>query len=213
MFRKKKIKCRVCKKKTEFTEILSMYYQYSPYLDMRRIEDPLDEAIQRCPHCGYCSQRIDARIKNAKEIVRSDIYQKQLNNSEYPKLANSFLCCAHIEEITGDYSVAGLNSLRAAWACDCDNLDELAKKCRKKAIELFAKAKEKRQTFAEKTEVEGIVIVDLLRRTGQFEKALKLCEEGLKDNMILRVLEFQKNLIGRSDIASHSIAEALKPED
>jgi len=75
-----------------------------------------------------------------------------------------------------------------------------------------AKANEKGQSFGEQIGVEEALMVDLLRRTGQFEEALITCNEGLKkrlEKLIVGILEFQK-LLSKSDIACHLVSEATR---
>jgi len=77
---------------------------------------------------------------------------------------------------------------------------------------LFQKARENGQEFAEEPGAEEAIMVDLLRRSGQFELASEMCDEGFKRNpkgVILDVLQFEKVLIGRSDVACHTVAEAI----
>lgn len=80
---------------------------------------------------------------------------------------------------------------------------------------LLQKAKEKGQEFAKEVGEEESIMVDLLRRSGQFELALKICEDGLKKKpgkTISDILQFQKKLISKSDTACHTVAEATGGE-
>ncbi len=78
------------------------------------------------------------------------------------------------------------------------------------------KAKEAGQKFARQVGADKALIADLLRRSGQFELALKTCNDGLNnkksEKIILDILRYQKTLIRKRDIACHSISEVHKEE-
>lgn len=214
-----KKKCAVCGKTSEHTGIGSTNAFGSPDLDTRPPKmkrSTIDMWIQTCPSCGYCAPNISERIEKASEVVRSDSYQQQLNNPEFPKLANAFLCFSLIQESAGDYAGAGWASIHASWACDDAGSYVAAQKCRKKAVTLLQKAKEKGQRFAEQAGAEEAMMVDLLRRSGQFELGFRTCDDGLKKNperIISDILQFQKMLISKSDVACHTIAEATGEDE
>ncbi|MGB9602704.1 MAG: hypothetical protein ACPMAG_07930 [Limisphaerales bacterium] len=208
-------KCAVCGNSGTYAEILSTNAFGSPDLDTRPPEmerSTIDKWVQTCSLCGYCAPDISERLDNSSEVVSSDSYQQQLNNSEFPKLANAFLCFSLIQESAGKYDEAGLANVHAAWVCDDNGSDTAAQKCRLKAVTLLQKAKENGQMFAKQEGVEEAIMVDLLRRSKQFELALKICEEGLQKNpekIISDILLFQKILISSSDTACHTIQEAI----
>jgi uncharacterized protein (DUF2225 family) len=211
-------KCAVCGKTSKHMVITSTSAFGSPDLDTRPPEPKRSSIvwwIQSCPSCGYCAPDISEHIEKACEVVRSDPYRQQLNSPEFPKLANAFLCYSLIQESLGKYASGGWASIYAAWACDDAGLDAGAQKCRKRALILLRRARENDQEFAEQAGAEEAIMVDLLRRSGQFELALKACDDGLKkdlEKVISDVLRFQKILIGRSDVACHSIAEATRED-
>jgi hypothetical protein len=84
-------------------------------------------SIQRGPSCGYCSPDISKESAKAREVVQHHAYREQLENPDYPKLANSFLCCSMISEKDGGFSSAGWACLKAAWACDDQDNGEALK--------------------------------------------------------------------------------------
>ena len=60
-----------------------------------------------------------------------------------------------------------------------------------------------------------VLTIDLMRRAGMFEKALKLVEETkTKDieEIILQIIAYEKSLIESKDINSHTISEALEDQ-
>jgi len=213
-----KAKCAVCGKRVKYTAVSSTNAYERPDLDARPSEMERSTMIfwiNACPSCGYSAPDLSWRVKGLSEIVRSDSYQAQLNNPEFPELANAFLCFSLIQEHTGNYSRAGWHSIYAAWACDDYDNDGGAKKCRLKAVRLLQKARENGQSLGKRIGVEEAILADLLRRSGQFELALKVCDEGLRKNperIISDILRFQKVLIGRSDVARHTVAEAIRED-
>lgn len=206
-------KCAVCGNVSQHFEITSTIVIGSSDLDLRPPElkrSTIDMWVQRCPSCGYCAPDISELIEKSEEIVRSESYQQQLNNPEFPELANSFLCCSLIKENTGNLSEAGWNSLFAAWACDDAKNDVSAQACRKRAADLFRKARANGQKFAEQEALEDVIMADLLRRAGQFEEALEFCNDGLEkkpEKICADILMFQMDLISRKDTARHTIGE------
>ncbi|MBS7251264.1 MAG: hypothetical protein KIH08_11870 [Candidatus Freyarchaeota archaeon] len=337
-------KCILCGKESKQIVVISTNTVGSPDLDTRPPEmkrSTLPYWIEFCPECGFCAPDISEAPPEAAEIVRSEAYQQQLHNPEFPALANKFLCLSLILEKIGVYVGAGWCSVHAAWACDdtypsripkiepyytlktdiirilkflltkgrregldwetvekvagafealkyfnktakeireairegradgelmgriigvlrllVDNMDffpldalpslsdwtrldilkeveewekmekekeclsedpfahkrEAAVKCRIRAANMFLKAREHDQNFSDKPGKVESVIVDLLRRAGQFDQALKICEEGLKKNpegITKHILLFQKKLIAKQDVSRYTVDEAI----
>ena len=215
ILRKEKV-CALCGKLSEHSEIGSTSVFGSPDLDTRPPEmkrSTIDMWIQACPFCGYCAPDISEIIEKATEVVRSESYQRQLSDPEFPKLANAFLCFSQLQEHAGNFAGAGWASVCAAWVCDDAGFEMAARKCRVGAVSLWQEAKEKGQRFAEQAGAEEAIVVDLLRRAGLFELALKICEDGLKkspDKTITNILQYQKRLINNADAGRHTVAEAIE---
>jgi hypothetical protein len=206
-------RCALCGKTSEHTEISSTNAFGPPDLDTRPPEmkrSTITWWIQTCPSCGYCAPDLSELIEKAAEKVSTDAYQQQLHNPEYPASANAFRCFSFIQESAGEYRGAGRACIHAAWLCDDSGADDGARDCRKKAVTFLQKARESSQHFGEQSGAEEALLVDLLRRSGQFEPALRMCDEGLKKNpgqLITSILQFQQTLIHKSDAACHTIAE------
>lgn len=176
----------------------------------------IDMWVQRCSSCGHCAPDISEGNSDASTVVQSDSYQKQLENLDFPQLANYFLCWSLIQESLDNSRGAAWGCIHAAWACDDADNDIAAQSCRKRAVTLLRKAQEKGQSFAKQEGGEEALTVDLLRRSGQFELASRMCEEGLKknpENMIPQTLQLQKILIGRQDIDRHVVQHANPTDD
>ncbi|MBZ0174711.1 MAG: DUF2225 domain-containing protein [Candidatus Methanoperedens sp.] len=207
--------CYVCNKASTHAKIMSTNTFGSPDLDTRPPEmerSTISMWVQICPSCGYSSSNISEVNEKALEVIYTDSYQKQFKSPEFPKLANAFLCFSLIQKNNCEYSKAGWNSIHAAWACDDADYETSAQKCRMRAVSLFRKAKENNQKFAGQDGLEEAIIVDLLRRSRQFELALSTCDDGLKkkpEKIISDILQFQKMLIKNKDIACHRIADVI----
>ncbi|MBM3149469.1 MAG: DUF2225 domain-containing protein [Chloroflexi bacterium] len=236
-------KCCICKEESEQVILTSTSAFGSMDLDTRPPalqRFTIDTWVQRCPSCGYCASEINKLEQGAAQLVSSDAYKNQLNSPNFPELANSFMCLSMIHEETGEYASAAWDSIHAAWACDDvtdsmswrsirqttqevhsdlayrrASIDPTAKKCRRRALVLLRKAQEARQSFSKQVGGEEALIVDLLRRVGEFDEALKVCNDGLKkspDEILTAVLKLQIRLINSKDVAGHTVAKAMDVE-
>lgn len=228
-------KCAICGSVNSHMEIFSTNAFGSPDLDTRPPEmqrSTINLWIQTCSNCGYSAPDISQKIPKSEEIVYSDDYRKQLNSQKFPKLVNSFLCYSLILENLGEYAKAGRACLHAAWACDDAKYIDAAKICRKNSFTLFMKAKMNGQKFAEQLGAEETMMADILRRAGEFEKALEIAEEGLKkldgnsssfhkpahpsdllrnpEEIIKIILKFQIELINKKDVGCYTVEDAFK---
>ncbi len=208
-------KCAICGEINNYIELRSTNAFGSPDLDTRPPEmrrSTIYLWAQTCQNCGYVSHDISKKIPKSEEVIHSNIYKEQLDSSNFPKLANSFLCYSMILENIEEYTEAGWACLHAAWVCDDSGYSEAAKVSRKKAFILFMRAKEKGEKIAEQLGADEAIIVDLLRRAGEFEKALKFAEEGLKnkpEKIIETTLNFQIKLINKRDTSCYTIDDAI----
>lgn len=219
--------CVVCGESSEHRVMITTSAWGSAQLDTRPPAPQgasIDMWIQRCPSCGYCAPDISKGVLQTSTIVYGNSYQEQLKNSDFPELANSFLCWSLIQESTLEFAKAAWACIHAAWACDdaswsfgeagfSHNADKAvsAQNCRKRALTLLRQAQGRGQRFAEQEGGEEALMVDLARRSGQFDLALRICEEGLAknaDSVIKDVLQFQQTLISYQDTRDHVVKEA-----
>jgi len=91
----------------------------------------------------------------------------------HPALAH--LKCGVLQNAGGRPADAGHSALCAAWVCDdnaagfgADELRDVAAQCRRAALVLFQLAREADQPFASDRITEELLLIDLLRRTGDF---------------------------------------------
>lgn len=213
--------CSHCGTTSEFMEIGSTSVFGSPDLDLRpaplaRHNSAYD--VQRCPHCGYCAPDISVPLvaEAAKQLISSDVYQNQLNHADFPQVANTFICWALLSQTEGDSpSVTAWAFLKAAWACDDQEQDVLARYCRVRAAESFQQEIADGDMELNEPGSAEALLTDVLRRSGQFESAQVSCEQGLgmADNGTLQaILHFQQTLIARQDSGCHTIEQALAEE-
>jgi len=210
------IQCAVCGERSEHYTIGSTNSFGPMDLDSRPPEmmrSTISMWIMVCPSCGYCSMDISKCTEKSAEVVRSRAYQRQLKNPRLPETANAFLCSSIIEGHAGQYARAGWDTIHAAWVCDDSGSALGTRECRKKAVILLEKAKEKGQSFAAAAGGSEALLTDLLRRSELFVKALKICDEGLSNtktgSTFLEILRFQKTLILNKDTACHTVSEVL----
>lgn len=204
--------CALCGKASRQEIIYSTNSFGSMDLDTRPPEmkrSTIDTDIQRCPHCGYCSPDISTLKENATQIVNSDVYRAQLDHSDFPPLANAFLCYALIEEKNWNVTEAAWGCIYASWACDDAKTTEAAISCRNKALALLEK---------ETDLISGdryALRIDLLRRAERFDEALALSHEALDQELkdiIQKIIRYEQQLIAAADSACHNVKEVFPQE-
>jgi len=215
-FGEKKKTCFLCGTESMHKGLISTASLGSTDLDSRPPEperSSLSYWIHTCPSCGYCAPDLSDGDRAFEAVVRSEEYRNTLENPSTPRLAGQFLCWALLQESRKEYEKAGWAAIHAAWACDDAGAGQWAAKCRKRASELLMRAREMGQWFAEDAGLEEAILVDLLRRAGLFEKALRLCEERLRkepEETVKVILQYQEDLIRKSDDGRHTVAEAQR---
>lgn len=211
-------RCCLCETQSEFTCIGSTNSSGSPDLDTRppeMVRSTMFAWVQRCPGCGYCASNVAAPRPEAAAVVGTAEYKRQLKDPTYPQLANSFLCQALIESACRQYSAATWALIRAAWVCDDARHPDQATACRQRAIGMLTRAEEHGQQVGEPEGASTAILVDLLRRSGRFDdarQAIASRRDGIADDTIARVLDFQWALVEQNDTSCHTIAEAFKQE-
>ncbi|MBU0520368.1 hypothetical protein KJ564_15675 [bacterium] len=211
-----RIKCAVCGKRSHHDNVASTSIFCKPDLDGRpgaMARGTMPFWIQRCPRCGYCAPELNAKILGRKRFMEKEIYQNQLNDPNYPELCNTFLCFALLEENAGNLSAAAWAIISGAWICDDAKRNKKRKhalELRSRAVIMIERALEKGEKYDKQAGYSESVLVDLLRRSGQFNKAEKACKKALKmdiDGVTRKILNFQKKLIRRQDIGCHCQGE------
>ena len=214
------VTCAICDHK----QIMSLIGSTNSFgytdLDMRPPEmqrSTIDTWVQRCDSCGYCANSLDVENPMARSVIESQLYQNTLSNPNYPQLANEFKCKAIIDQANGKYADAAWSSLFAAWACDDEGHSAQAIQCRKEAIQILERAQQENQLMMEREIDQTLLLVDLLRRSGQLKQAEQLIASARKgplgEDYLLQILDYQQTLIKAGDTASHTIGEAIEKNE
>ena len=122
-----------------------------------------------------------------------------------------------ILEQAAKYADSGWASVYASWVCDDNKYEESALKCRRRAVDLFGRAKLNEQEICENKDEEEALIIDLLRRIGEFDEAQRRCltelEKTFHSDLVWDILYFEKKLIENRDRGCHTVDEAEASED
>ncbi len=172
--------------------------------------------VQQCPTCGHCARDASQFDSKLRGILESQDYQQHLKNETLPPLAARFICSGLLLEAGGKIVEAGLEYLRVAWIMDDAEAAAGSKQWRGQAANCLARSLEVSATPAGSDANVGTIMVDCLRRAGRGQEALSVIERILSGNVgavIEQVLIFQRELITRGDIRSHTIDEAIKQEN
>ena len=212
---KQKVKCGLCGAKIKVTVVGGTGPFAIHDLDTRpagMMRVAIFTLVQRCLKCGYCASDISSLQEGAEAVIEGIEYKKQLDNSTYPHLANSFVCKAMIDFRAREYGRAAFAYIHAAWVCDDSNNDDCAAMCREKAVEMLEIAEGHGQRVTEYKAEMTVILADLLRRAGRFEQARRMIET--RDNNdagkeIKSILIFETGLIDKRDTSCHTIEEAF----
>jgi len=135
------------------------------------------------------------------------------NDKNLSELASKFNRQGVILSQIGELDQAGWVFMHAAWACDDECPDNIgANDCRASAYDSFFKCKINGIQFASPNGYEEIVMVDILRRSGAFERANSLCFEvfsHMEESFLIDVLKFQRELIWMRDDGCYNFGHIL----
>lgn len=200
--------CGNCGISSEQTILVSTNSFGSADLDLRPPEmarSTMHAWLQMCPQCLYCAPDLASLDVDAR-LVDSTEYLARVRNSSFPELARRFLAWAFVCETFSILDAA--NSYRhAAWVCDDAGLTNQAVDCRLQACAAYEKLRP--LDTSESGVTQGVILVDLLRRCGEFVLAASECRSLLGSRLLVGelrdVLEFQLNLIEAADIEAHRL--------
>lgn len=216
-------RCPLCGEQSEQRQIMSSNELFPPDLDLRPGEmyrSTIAFWVWRCPGCDLVvdpeseEDPEDQELSPAvSEIVASDRYRSQLNDSSLPDLVSSFLGLAMLQEADGQPAEAGWSALRAAWICDDEQLEVPAADCRIRAREYWRDAEERDQPITEQGLAASLLVqADVCRRAGDFDQAVQHCHRALSGrppDPVRSLLEFELELVARRDLGAHSTSEVL----
>jgi hypothetical protein len=167
--------------------------------------------IQRCDSCNYCAPDISAKCTVDPSYLNSQEYKAIIDDVSFPLTAIAFRAHSYLMLSMGLFADSGWAQLCAAWICDDNDAPANAVVCRKEALSLFRTAQEKNQEYSQSHVEENLILIDIMRRIGEFDAALKLCDEELQidhPDTIWPLLEYEKILIEKQDISCRNESEA-----
>ena len=209
--------CALCGERYKDVQLLSSFSWEGPDLDLRQSPDDrsmLGTKVHICPRCGYVqrdAQRVisDEFTKREKQLLGTPEYKNPFGG-RLNKLATAFVQIAMIDEMEGEEEIY-LDYLKAAWSHEYWNStpqdEELATELRRESI---SRLEHKR---ADLSEDDAYRLVDMLRRTGQFDRVIaKEVPYELGNEEYRQIYDFQIHLSTIKDKEAHSFDElhALK---
>lgn len=205
-------KCAICGSEIECKEIMSTSAFGSMDLDtrppqMKRSLLPVE--IQYCPNCHYSNYRIEEKIEGLDaKLLQSVPYLAVVNDADIEQPAKSYLLAGHLYAKSGNAQMAGGCFLRAAWAFDDAQCIDYATRARKKAIQSMVSYVEESGDMSV-----AVIAVDLQRRIGDFDDAIESADQLLNygtDNELLdKILEYEKKLCVQRDAECHKVSEVV----
>jgi hypothetical protein len=210
VFGSKSVQCGNCGESSEHPVLMSTNAFGSPDLDLRPPEmerSTMDTWLKLCPACGYCAPNLTQPPADPA-VIQSKAYRDALGAADFPELARRFLAFA---VATGplDPGTTAQAYLQAAWVCDDAGRPEQAAESRRQSAAWFRRCK----PFSgdEEGASMGAVLVDVLRRCGQFAEASAECQASMASpgatGVIRQALEYQQWLIDCRDTVSHELSE------
>jgi ribosomal protein L32 len=209
------VTCSVCGTASEQKIVTSTNTFFgSPDLDLRPPEmqrSTMPAWLQECPNCGFISADLSQTERRAREIVASEGFAACERGVRAGTFAGRCLKRLFLDEQLGLTEKAAKHALWAAWAADDQQQLAVAAAYRSKASDLFlatatAKVCEPSEALVMKTRT-----VDVLRRAGRWEDAVKLADELLGtenlDERIRSVLAFGRRLAQACDNARYTVAD------
>ena len=205
------LKCAVCGDSSSH-RLLGSTSAFGSYdLDLRPpppARYTLGAWAQECPSCGYVGESIEELSSGAGEIVSSPEYRELRSKSSELDLVQRFK--RHALLWSHDPERAGWAMLHAAWVCDDMYLPTVAGQCRQECSDLWIGV----DWTADPSGIRGrVVLVDVMRRSEQFEEASALIGRLLKmpalNNETQTVLRFQQLLISRYDRDAYTCEDAF----
>ena len=201
--------CFICNELSEQTVIRNTISMGLPDLDFRPSlteRYALKYHVQQCPHCGYCARDISTGDEIVEKFVRSNEYQKVLENKSLPDLANRFIAMGILMEMMEKTYLAFSSYQSAVWACDDRKHVTGMVLCRNMAIESLKKMHRKGTRISGDLGIDELICTDLMRRAGQFDSARSSLKTGLlsvRSEIIRHALLFESDLLLRWDTQSY----------
>jgi len=207
--RERKIRCAVCGTPQVVWDIMSYTSYRIAALDLSdQFMYPWAE-IKYCTVCGYASPQLDKQPAHP-EVLKSEEYRSILRHRWLNEYCKAYLCYSLFLIAEGEYAKAAWKTFRAALFC-VSSLEQVARDYRLKAVDLMELAHQNRQYLTSNLEHDCLMKVDLLRQSGEFERAKSAIDEGVACNpseLIRLLFEYEQRLIDATDVESHTIYES-----
>lgn len=172
-------KCAACGAQIDYTTVLSTNTLGSPDLDLRPAEmqrSTMEFWVVECPECRFVQYPSDATPVDM-DFIRSGEY-RSLIHALIPETANRFQRLAVSLLQSGQKkSEAAEAYTRAAWDCEDQGYEKEAVLFRERAADLYLGG---RFTAEIESPTDSVICVDLLRRSGQFYRAIEIADATLK---------------------------------
>ena len=207
----KTIRCSVCGNEKMISLINSTNAFGSSDLDTRPPEmmrSTIHAWVHCCPGCGYCASDLSKGGRAARKVIQSPEYVEQLNNTDFPELANSFLCQSMIHSQASEWVPATWAIIHAVWVCDDDGLESIAATCRKRAATMLRKAGARGQYIDDQPVSSAALLIDILRRANELDAAKEVIRKNRKivpEGIIRQIMTCQEALIRAGDIGCYTI--------
>ena len=209
------VTCAICGREHKFNVMLSTNAFGPTDFDMR--PPPMKRytfgyEIQMCKGCSYANYDIsDKPPFFKKSILKSPEYLSISNDAEIGDTAKAFMLSAIIHNNQKNYRSAGFLFLKAAWVFDDSRKPDMAIYARRKSYEcLSGEIKRTKNTDLE------VMMVDILRRTGDFIGASKIAHSLLErgvDGLKAAILRRELTLCFKGDTACHNTSEIELPTE
>ena len=209
--------CAVCGHETETIVIGSTNQFGASDLDFRPPEmarSTIDYWLHECASCGCCAvdlARLDPRVP---DIVRRPAFRAmRAGLGDLSDSARKFRTATFIACELGDYAGAFLRALHEAWVHDDETDDIRARAVRLDAVDFLHQVHQSGLRVYPEMGADEVVVVDLFRRAGEFDRAAAICSDVLSKpcpNEVRVVLEFQRSLCDRRDSDCHTMDEVFE---
>ena len=205
-------RCAVCGTTSVQGFVAEAGRQGSADLDLRPPPDQRETIahwVQECPHCGYCGVTLEAPTAGAAEVIASEDY-RAIREGASPELVVRLLCASTLLEHADRWVEAAETALWAAWAADDAGADGDAVRARHRALDLLDEVRRRCEHYIEDPGAETLVMVDVARRAGEFERAAGLLDGlgGVDDPRFAAIVGFQRDRVAARDTRRYTVADA-----
>ncbi len=160
--------------------------------------------VQECPYCSYVASKLTDRPPVDAAFLKTPEYVGCGGIAFLSDLAKQFYRLYLIKTRVGDARNAYWSALEAAWASDDFLDDQSSVACRKLAIEPLEKWIEQQPD----NEHLKIMKIDVLRRAGMFDEAIRYAEQlTFSDAFLQKIADYEVELAKKQDAACHKTDE------